>query len=238
MKEYRVRSGRRRGGGNGADCGRRVPARNQHFCAAACDLGGFRARGCVAGLCPRARADRCGRGVQHPDRRRRQDIAGIGTRPCAALLVLGAAFLLCRAPRLRDGGRGDARRPRRGRFARRHLSRPARRDGRRTSRGRRGRAVAAHPGARRRQDADRHEPRLSHEHDARDGAARDRNGRLPHLPAYRHGEDRRPGRAIARPPAERPPAALQGLSADRFPHSLGVAMHIGRAGQGHLRTDR
>src|SRR5207237_610917 len=84
---------------------RRLSARNQHFCAAARNLGRFRAGGCVARLCPRARADRCGRGVQYPDRRRGEDLAATRSRARAAVLVLGAALLLCRARCLRLGYR-------------------------------------------------------------------------------------------------------------------------------------
>src|SRR3954451_11893506 len=77
---------------DGANRGWRVSARDQYLCAAAGDLGRFRARRCLARLYPRARADRRGRGVQHPDRRRSQNLAGAGARAGAVVLVLGAAL--------------------------------------------------------------------------------------------------------------------------------------------------
>ena len=206
------------------------------------DLGRFRAGRRVARFCARTRAYRGGQGLQHPDRRCGRTAAGARPRDRAAVLVLGAALLLCRARRLRACCRRDARRSRRERRRfrrdRRHLSRSARRDGRRALRRRRGRTLAPHSRAGGRPDADRRQPRLPHQHDRGDGRACQRDGRLPHLSAYRHGGDRRPRRVAARPALARAPAALQGLPADRLPDPARLPVHRCRAGARRLCADR
>ena len=64
----------------------------------------------------------------------------------------------------------------------------------------------------------------------------DGDGRLPHLSAHRHGGDRQARRRAARPAAEGEAAGLSRLSPARFPDPAGLAVHLHRAGQGHLRS--
>src|SRR5208283_407161 len=75
------------------------------------------------------------RRVQHPDRRRREDIAGARSRAGALVLVFGAALLLCRRGGLREGRRLDRRGSAGARTCRCGLSRSPRSDGRRALRG-------------------------------------------------------------------------------------------------------
>ena len=154
-----------------------------------------------------------------------------------------AARLGCRAARvLRHRGRlrahvGDVRRgPAQAGAVRCDLPRPAWRDGRGEHAGRRGRVAAPHPRHRRRRAADRGEPRLSREFDAGDGEAVDRAGRLSHLSAHRHGGDRQARGRTARPAAQGEAAGLSRLSPARLPHPAGLAVHLHRAGQEHLRS--
>ena len=174
--------------------------------------------------------------LQHPDRRRGRGAAGAGARARAAVLVLGAAVLLCRARRLRAGRRRDARGPRAGGpgaaidgiYLDLHGAMVA--EHHEDGEGELLRRIRALVGD---AIADRHQPRLPHQHDPGDGAARQRDGRLPHLPACRHGGDRRPRRrAAADRLIARAPAAAQSLSPDRFPDPAGLAMH--RRGAGPL----
>ena len=84
--------------------------------------------------------------------------------------------------------------------------------------------------------ADRGEPRLSREFDAGDGQAVDRAGRLSHLSAHRHGGDRQARGRAARPAAQGEAAGLSRLPPARLPHPAGLAVHLHRAGQEHLRS--
>ena len=147
------------------------------------------------------------------------------------------AGLLRHRGRLRDAcGRCSTRTSRKLGPVRCDLSRPAWRDGRGEHRGRRRRVAAPHPRHRRRRPADRGEPRLSRQPHARHGRAGDGAGRLPHLPAHRHGGDRQARGRAARQAAQGEAAGLSRLSPARFPDPAGLAVHLHRAGQGHLRS--
>ena len=212
---------------DGADRGRRISARDQHLCAAARDLGRFRARRRLAGLCARAGADRRGRRAttsRSPARSRRCAALGHELVPLCWCSAPPSSYVERDAYEKVAGCDCSKTSPAQGPFDGIYLDLH-------------GAMVAEHfedgegellrriRAAGRRRDPDRHQPRFPHQHDAGDGAARERDDRLPHLSAYRHGGDRRPRRRAARPAAEGAAAALQGLPPDRFPDPAGLAMH-------------
>ena len=176
--------------------------------------------------------DRRRRGLQHPDRGRGEAAGRARPRDRAAGLGGGAAGLLRHRGRLREDVGAVRRGPAQARAVRRDLSRPARRHGGGEHRGRRRRAAAPHPRHRRQRPADRGEPRLSRQPDARDGEAGHGAGRLPHLSAHRHGGDRQARGRAARPAAQGEAAGLSRLPPARFPDPAGLAVHLHRAGQG------
>ena len=215
-----------------------IPARDQHLRAAAGDLGGVRARRCLAAAAARAGDDRGRRGLQHPDRGRREAAGRARPRGRAARLGGGGAGLLCHRGCLREDVGAVRRGHQEARAVRRDLSRPARRHGGGEHRGRRRRAAAPHPHDRRRRHADRGEPRLSRQPHARHGEPCHRAGRLSHLSAHRHGRDRQARRRASGPPAQGEAAGLSRLPPARFPDPAGLAVHLHRAGQEHLRSRR
>ena len=99
-----------------------------------------------------------------------------------------------------------------------------------------GELLEAHPHDRRRRHADRGEPRLSRQPHARHGEPRHGPGRLSHLSAHRHGGDRQARRRASGPPAQGEAAGLSRLPPARFPDPAGLAVHLHRAGQEHLRS--
>ena len=226
---------------DGAYRRRRVSARDQHLCAAAATWDDFVRADAWPGFVRGPEMIEAVEGFNIPIAGAVKRLRRARPRDRAAGLVLGAARAPMSTATPTSGcGRCSTRTcAAQGPFDG-DLSRPARRDGRRATRGRRGRVAAPHPRA---SSATRmpivasldYHANMTPEMVAAVASAMVGYRTYPHIDMAVTGN--RAAELLDRLLKEQRPV-YQGLSPDRFPDPAGLAVHLHRAGQEHLRSGR